>query len=73
VVTSPSVRGKGFGKNLMKKSIQACFETYGDTPIKISAQYHLQKFYKEFGFKSIGDQYLEDNIPHIAMVKCNYQ
>lgn len=73
VVTSPSVRGKGFGKDLMKKSIQVCYEIYGDVPIKISAQYHLQKFYEEFGFNSIGDQYLEDDIPHIAMVKCNYK
>ena len=40
---------------------------FGEKPIKISAQAHLQNFYKKNGFKSKGETYLEDGIPHIAM------
>jgi predicted GNAT family N-acyltransferase len=29
----------------------------------------LAKFYTEFGFSRIGEEYLEDNIPHILMIK----
>ena len=36
--------------------------------VKISAQTYLKKFYKELGFNSTGDEYLEDGIPHIAML-----
>ena len=35
--------------------------------IKISAQSYLKKFYLSHGFIPKGDEYLEDNIPHIAM------
>jgi len=69
VVTSPAVRGTGIGKELMKRSIGCIEELYGKTPIRISAQVYLQKFYIAFGFQSIGDVYIEDSIDHIEMVK----
>jgi len=37
-------------------------------PIKISAQSHLEKFYYAHGFLPTGEAYLEDGIPHIAMI-----
>ena len=40
-----------------------------DQPVKISAQRYLIKFYESFGFKTVGEEYLEDNIPHIAMIR----
>lgn len=69
VVTAPVVRGTGAGKELMIRSIGHIEELYGKTPIRISAQFYLQKFYTEFGFQSIGDVYIEDSIEHIEMVK----
>jgi predicted GNAT family N-acyltransferase len=33
------------------------------------AQKYLEKFYNNLGFKTIGESYLEDGIPHIAMIK----
>ena len=33
------------------------------------AQKYLEKFYNNLGFKTTGESYLEDGIPHIAMVK----
>ncbi len=67
IVTSPSVRGKKYGKSLMKMAIQMLHDKFGQVEIIISAQAHLQKFYSDFGFISEGTIYLEDDIPHIQM------
>lgn len=68
VVSDFSSRGSGAGKFAMDKSIEFSKETFPHLPIKISAQCYLENFYNRFGFHKVGDQYLEDNIPHIAMV-----
>ena len=39
------------------------------TTIMMSAQLYLVKFYEEFNFYKKGEEYLEDNIPHVKMVK----
>ena len=59
------------GKKLMTKSIESSLELFPNQPIKISAQCYLIKFYESFGFEAIGEEYLEDNIPHIAMIRKN--
>ena len=69
VVTSPSARGGGIGRELMKVSIDKLYDLYGKKPIKIGAQLYLKKFYESFGFMQTDDGYLEDGIPHIEMVK----
>lgn len=69
VVTSEKARGKGVGKELFKKALQAAVQQYGNIPIRISAQRYLIKFYSDFGFKTVGEEYLEDSIPHIEMFR----
>lgn len=69
VVTAPSVRNKGLGKELMQKSIEACINRYGTVNITLSAQLYLKKFYESFDFISIGEKYLEDGIDHIKMTR----
>lgn len=51
----------------MQTSIDIC-KTHFKEPIKISAQLYLEKFYQNLGFKIVSASYLEDNIPHIAMI-----
>jgi ElaA protein len=68
VITNPEFRKFGFGKVLMEKAILKCQELFGPFPIKIGAQKYLTKFYGSFGFKEIGEDYLEDGIPHCIMV-----
>jgi ElaA protein len=69
VVTSPKTRGGGLGRTLMEKSIEQTIRIYGDSDIKVGAQYHLKKFYSSLGFNQSSDIYLEDGIEHIEMLR----
>ena len=59
-------RGKGYGHVLVQESLKY-LKNKKESPIKISAQSYLKKFYASHGFIPKGDEYLEDNIPHTAM------
>jgi ElaA protein len=67
VVTSKAIRGDGTGQQLMEKSIEYCYKNWGQTPITISAQQYLEKFYNGLGFETESEPYQEDGIPHIQM------
>lgn len=69
VATSQHYRGKGLGHVLIQKALAACQQYFPNEIIKISAQEHLEKFYQQYGFITVSDMYLEDNIPHISMIK----
>src|SRR5258706_15075443 len=69
VVTSPSERGNGIGKELIQRSIEQLNNLFDSVPIKIGAQLYLKKFYSEFGFQQTSDIYLEDGIEHIEMIR----
>ncbi len=69
VVTSSFYRRAGIGKELMKVSIEKCYELFGKGEIKIGAQLYLKKFYENFGFIQSGEVYDEDGIDHIEMIK----
>ena len=68
VLTKMSYRGKGYARNIMLYAIQKIKETYSNSKIRISAQEYLIPFYTSLNFKSVGNIYLEDNIPHIEMI-----
>jgi ElaA protein len=69
VVTAPLARGNGSGRQLMEHSIAVLEEQFGKVPIKIGAQLYLQKFYTSLGFVQSSEMYLEDDIPHIEMIR----
>ena len=69
VVTSPSVRGQDYGKELMRQSIEQLHRLVGVVPIRIGAQLYLKKFYESFGFVQASEMYLEDGIEHIEMIR----
>ena len=68
VVVNSKYRGQNLGRELMIKAINFITEKLKEKDIRISAQLYLEEFYKSFGFKSVTEQYLEDNIPHIEML-----
>lgn len=69
VVVKENVRQYGFGKDIMKASIAFIEDTLDLSTIELSAQTYLKKFYNDLGFQEIGEGYLEDDIPHIRMLK----
>lgn len=69
VVVAKEERQFGYGKVIMDASIKAVKEHLEESTIKISAQTYLKKFYNDLGFKEYGETYLEDGIPHIAMLR----
>lgn len=69
VVVSPDHRGKQLGGKLMAESIAACERLFPGRPIALSAQSHLERFYASFGFETVSEEYLEDDIPHIDMLR----
>jgi len=71
VVVASTTRAFGYGHDIMKASIAAIHENYNTKSIKISAQTYLKKFYESHGFSKVGEEYLEDGIPHIGMIIAN--
>jgi len=69
VVVAEKERKYSYGHIIMKHSIEVIKKYFNKTLIKISAQQYLKKFYEKHSFVQEGDSYLEDGIPHIAMVK----
>lgn len=69
VVTSKEARGTGAGLLLMEESVKICEIMYPTIDIKIEAQSYLIKFYERFGFKSTGEDYILDGIPHREMIR----
>jgi ElaA protein len=68
VINAPKVRRRGIGKVLMEESIRQMTRLFPDDTVKIGAQSYLLSFYESFGFVSTGEEYLEDDIPHTAMI-----
>jgi ElaA protein len=69
VTTASNARGSGLGHELMVESLKVCHENFANQDIKISAQEHLITFYRQHGFEQVSAMYLEDDIPHVAMIK----
>jgi len=69
VVVKDSERQYGYGKIIMKATIDYIENNLKDSAIALSAQTYLLQFYKNLGFVEEGKEYLEDGIPHIKMLK----
>lgn len=69
VIVKENHRKFGYGHAIMKASISEILDRYHTGNIKLSAQQYLTRFYESHGFVQTGEGYLEDGIPHIAMIK----
>jgi len=52
----------------VQQGIETLYTLHGKRDIRIGAQYYLKKFYESFGFRQMGEIYLEDGIEHIEML-----
>lgn len=69
VIVKPKARGTGLAKQLMEKAIEAAENEWQVETIKICAQSHLQNFYESVGFITVSDEFDEDGIPHVYMIR----
>lgn len=69
VLTTAAARRTGLGRTLMRRGIDLVEERFGAVPIRLGAQKYIERFYRELGFVAEGDDYLEDGIPHVEMVR----
>ena len=69
VVVKASERQYGLGKVIMKASIAYIEHQLKQRTTVLSGQTYLLKFYNNLGFVETGKEYLEDDIPHIKMVR----
>lgn len=69
VVTRPTARGTGLGHALMGQAVAAVSQVWGPQAIRVGAQAHLAGFYAKHGFVDQGKPYIEDDIPHLEMIR----
>src|SRR5262245_51963842 len=67
VVVDAGLRGQGVGHRIVREALAHCERRWPGQPISISAQAHLQRFYRHHGFETVSDEYLDDGIPHVDM------
>lgn len=67
ILTTKEARGAGIGRLILKELLREQEKRYGDIGVRISAQLYLMETYTRYGFISVGEQYLEDTLPHIEM------
>lgn len=69
VVTHPDARRTGTGRALMAEAVRTVGTLAPGAPVRIGAQKYLERFYEGFGFARDGEDYLEDGIVHLEMVR----
>jgi ElaA protein len=69
VLTAPELRGSGLGRTLMQEGLARCAAQWPGQGIRISAQARLREFYAGLGFEAVSDTYIEDQIPHMQMLR----
>ena len=65
VCTKRDARGHGHSTRLL----QAALAEVGDYPCRIDAQIYLSDMYARLVFVRDGEEFLEDGIPHVPMLK----
>ncbi|MBC7513346.1 MAG: GNAT family N-acetyltransferase [Herminiimonas sp.] len=69
VVSAPTLRGTGVGRQLVATGLHHAQRLYPGRPMRIGAQLHLVDFYAGFGFRTASAPYDEDHIMHVEMLR----
>jgi len=64
----PDYRGGGRGRHLVRHLMDEARRA-GLTTLFLHAQAHLEPFYRDFGFETVGEPFQEAGIPHVRMVQ----
>ncbi len=68
IITKESARSRGLAEIIINKALEIIDKDYG-MPTRISAQSYLEDYYSKFDFIKCSEEYMEDNIPHIEMLR----
>jgi predicted GNAT family N-acyltransferase len=68
VAVSPELQGKGVGRLLVVASEQWCLAN-GIREIVLNSRKTAEPFYLALGYESVGEEFFEVGIPHMAMRK----
>jgi len=69
IATAPESRGTGLGRALLVEGLARLAADHGAVAVRIGAQQYLERFYGEVGFVTCSAPYLEDDIPHVEMLR----
>ena len=69
LITRSELRGSGAGHVLVRRAIASVTQQWGPQAIRIGAQARLEIFYRQHGFETTGEPYIEDGIAHIEMLR----
>jgi ElaA protein len=69
IITRSTLRGSGAGHVLVRRAIECIAQQWGPQTIRLGAQARLEHFYRQHGFETTGEPYIEDGIPHIEMLR----
>ena len=65
VAVAATHRGRGLAASLMATAL----ELVGARPCRLDAQSYLVGWYRSLGFAPCGEEFLEDGIPHVPMLR----
>ncbi|WP_082234622.1 GNAT family N-acetyltransferase [Halobacillus massiliensis] len=63
-----SYRGKSLGKRVITHMERVTKEA-GYRKAKLNAQTHAEGFYKNLGYETVSDEFMDAGIPHVTMIK----
>ncbi len=68
VAVAADQRGKQLGRAIME-ALEEKARSLGGVRVALSAQCRAAEFYRKLGYTQVGEEYLDEYCPHIAMVK----
>ncbi len=62
-------RREGIGSRILSEGIRLARDIFHTNVIYLEAQVYAKEFYEKQGFRQISDEFMEDGIPHIKMLR----
>ena len=61
-------RKKGIGTEMVRRALDFITEDLHEDTVRIESQTYTAEMYERLGFVRVGDEFLEDGIPHVQML-----
>ena len=61
-------KGQGIGRELMNKGLDYIKNNMPCDKISVNAQTQAEGFYEKIGFERVGEQFMEEGVPHVKML-----